>query len=526
MILIASAAYVGPELAAEFGAIPPCMLPLGNKPLFERQINALHKQFPGEPIVLSLPQSYEPSTGNAKLLSGWGVQVISVPDGLSLTDSLLFVINTAGEESSLLRILHGDTLIDDFPLAHDVLAVARTQNDYAWEIETLDVQEEIVWCGYFSFASVKLFTRYLALSRGDFVAAIRSYDEQGRLERHYIAHWFDLGHINTYFASRAMITTERSFNALNIEEGMVWKSGLHHRKIEAEINWYLNVPPKIRLKTPQLLDYGVTDGQPYYTLEYLNLTPLNELFVHGRNPTFFWSRIFAHCDKFFIDCIDLAAGGLRQGESLNNVEVEKDMHDLLVAKTWSRLEEFAEQSATDLNMPWCLNNCATPSLNDVARKCISAALDQSSIAGVMHGDFCFSNILFDSRADAIKVIDPRGISHAGKFTIFGNMVYDLAKLTHSVIGLYDFIVTGVCRLEVIAKGNLVFEIFVDKRTIEIQQLFLERSFAGGKLRPRDVMPQVILLFLSMLPLHADNPERQLALMANALRLYSEFEKQL
>jgi hypothetical protein len=34
---------------------------------------------------------------------------------------------------------------------------------------------------------------------------------------------------------------------------------------------------------------------------------------------------------------------------------------------------------------------------------------------------------------------------------------------------------------------------------------------------------VVLLFISMLPLHADRPERQTAFLANALRLYSQLD---
>jgi hypothetical protein len=526
MIVIASAAYVGYELAAEFGEIPPCMLPLGNRPLLEWQVNALRNRFPEEKLVLSLPLSYEPSVGNAKLFSEFYIQRIGVPDGLKLAESLLFVINTVGCDDSVLRILHGDTLIDDLPLANDVLAVAPTQTDYAWEIEALDAREEIVWCGYFSFANTRLFTKYLALARGDFVAAVRSYDEHKRLTRHNTVQWCDLGHINTYFASRAKITTERSFNSMNIEDGLVRKSGSNHRKISAEVNWYLNVPPKIKLKTPQLLEYGDMEGHPYYVLEYLNLTPLNELFVHGRNPTFFWDRVFSHCDRFFLECITPSLALTGQEENSFKEDVSKDRYDLIIAKTWTRLDEFAEQAAINLDMPWELNGCMLPSLHDIASRCITVALGQPSIGGVMHGDFCFSNILFDSRADAIKVIDPRGISHAGEFTIYGDITYDLAKLMHSVVGLYDFILAEMYHLDVIGTGCLSFEVLADKRTVEIQQLFMERSFAGGRLQPSNGIPHVILLFLSMLPLHADKPKRQLALMANALRLFSVHEKKL
>lgn len=45
MILINSAAYVNTEFRNEFGSIPPCFLPIGNKKLLSHQVNALRKQF-------------------------------------------------------------------------------------------------------------------------------------------------------------------------------------------------------------------------------------------------------------------------------------------------------------------------------------------------------------------------------------------------------------------------------------------------------------------------------------------------
>ena len=58
MILISSAAYVEREFQLEFGALPPALLPVGNKRLFEFQIKALKESFNNEKIVLSLPKSY------------------------------------------------------------------------------------------------------------------------------------------------------------------------------------------------------------------------------------------------------------------------------------------------------------------------------------------------------------------------------------------------------------------------------------------------------------------------------------
>ena len=67
--------------------------------------------------------------------------------------------------------------------------------------------------------------------------------------------------------------------------------------------------------------------------------------------------------------------------------------------------------------------------------------------------------------------------------------------------------------------SLSLEIHVDERIKSIQQAFINRTFVGD-LKPSSVLPLTILLFFAMLPLHADDPNRQTALLANALRLYA------
>jgi hypothetical protein len=137
---------------------------------------------------------------------------------------------------------------------------------------------------------------------------------------------------------------------------------------------------------------------------------------------------------------------------------------------------------------------------------------------------CLSNILFDSRSDRIKVIDPRGLNARGETSTIGDLRYDLAKLTHSVIGLYDYIIAGAFDVKVALQPELcLFElnIYADERVAGVQEAFLKRRFLPA-VDTIDIMPMTIILFLSMLPLHADNPQRQKALLANALRLYAQY----
>jgi hypothetical protein len=66
---------------------------------------------------------------------------------------------------------------------------------------------------------------------------------------------------------------------------------------------------------------------------------------------------------------------------------------------------------------------------------------------LVHGDFCFSNIFYDFRSQRIRVIDPRGLDASDAISPYGDRRYDIGKLHHSAIGMYDMIMVGNCALE-------------------------------------------------------------------------------
>lgn len=523
MIIINSAAYVIPEFRAEFGQIPPCLLPIGNRKLVEYQVPMLRKAC-DEKIVISLPEGYELTIDEHQLFSVLGIEVAYVPPRFTLAEALLFVLNTVGERfehGEPLRLLHGDTLLAKVPDGADLIAVASTDDDYNWEAETSRTGRPLVWCGYFAFSSPRAFIRTLALSRENFVKAVRLYAENIPLAVAESEDWHDLGHVNTYFVSRSQITTQRVFNSLRIENGTVWKSGIQARKIEAESEWFKRLPVPLKRYTPQLIDSGCDpeSGVPYYILEYLPCSPLNEVFVHGRNPDFFWRRVFKLLGDFLQQarhCVSAVS------EARCDKAIEADAYDLYESKTYRRLEEYASKKSIDLTTCVSYANKELGSLFDIARDCITRTVVLPVVPAVLHGDFCFSNILLDSRAGSIKVIDPRGLNQKNELTSLGDQKYDLAKVCHSVIGLYDFIIAGRYQLEPSHNGgSAIVHFHVDDRLLNIQQAFLECELLPG-ISARKIIPLTVLLFLSMLPLHADRPDRQQAMLANALRLYTDY----
>jgi hypothetical protein len=199
----------------------------------------------------------------------------------------------------------------------------------------------------------------------------------------------------------------------------------------AEASWFEQAPAQIK---PFLAPYicrldGNGDLAPSgYQLEYLHLAALNELYVFGRLPERVWRRIFHACDAYLRTASSLAPTAL---ESMFFSDWARLTY---LDKTLQRLDAYAGQADVDLDAPWTLNGRAAPSLRAIAHEAAAAMLAVPPAPCFLHGDFCFSNILFDFRAGRVKTIDPRGTDALGRPSRFGDLRYDLAKLAHSVLG--------------------------------------------------------------------------------------------
>ena len=517
MILITSAAYVNSEFQTEFGRLPLCFLPIGNRRLFDYQLEFLRKTLSNHKVFISLPGNFLIPIKDTIYFDKCDVKILRSDQDISLGESIAQALGLSGISGEALYLLHGDKLVEEVPTSTNVIGIVKTDKDYKWEGEAKESASEDLWCGFFSFESVDTFKRLLDQSNNHLINAVRSYATEYSVKNVWIDGLHDLGHVNTYFLSRSKLTTQRSFNALTIVDGCVKKTGNQSEKIKAEYTWFANVPTKLKRFCPQLIDAG-TDalGQAFYINEYLPLPPLNEVFVHGTNPIFYWDKVFSLCSNFLEIC--------HQFDRAIDVNALGD-NDLAGSKTWQRLEAFCNQSNyPGIDAPNVINGKKIHSIRTIVHACVTHVGNDEPILGILHGDFCFSNILFDSRMGNIKVVDPRGLSKLGLPLSHGDLRYDLAKLTHSVIGLYDFIMAGAFDLKfTLSQEQCSFDLLIhaDERVKSIQDVYMSHTFFANT-SARSVIPLTVLLFLSMLPLHSDDKNRQMALLANAMRLYSDF----
>ena len=139
----------------------------------------------------------------------------------------------------------------------------------------------------------------------------------------------------------------------------------------------------------------------------------------------------------------------------------------------------------------------------------------------MHGDLCFTNIFYDFRTQKVQVIDPRGTIDDLVPSIYGDIRYDMAKLGHSIFGGYDFILANRYNCEGFDQRDLSIQFYDDGKMKALGEIAKISSFNGLSLNDLEIKALIIHLFLAMLPLHSDRPDRQKAFLANALRLYSE-----
>ena len=519
MFLIMSAAYIEQELKSEFGKIPPSLLPLGNRRLFQHQLKSAPE---GAEVFLSLPETYELLEIDAQWLGENNVYVIRTPDNLTLGAALVSVLNLVDRPlNTPLHILFGDTLINPLPIGDDIVAISDVKDSYNWAVVTNDdmqwlensdnkfsIDSNNVVSGYFKFSHPRQLIKAITQSHWNFLDGLNRYHTEVGLSAVKIDNWLDFGHVNTYYRSKASFTTQRAFNDLLITPEWVEKSSIKNKKIQAEANWFEQLPEIMRSYIPQFLGADNSDNSFSYRLEYLHHTALNELFVFAELPTIIWKQIINSCLDF-IDCC-LSHKAPCEAKSNNLVQ-------LFGVKTKQRLEEFCNINNIDINRCWTYNNLHI-SLSQIISEseCYLPSEDQHS--SVLHGDFCFSNILYDFRTGRVKTIDPRGLTPENDLTIYGDTRYDLAKLSHSVLGLYDWIMAGYFHVD-IKDYNIQFEVDGSRQHKTTQQIFIELVEGRYGLTALNLYSMQIQLFLSMLPLHADEPRRQQALMANAFRIF-------
>jgi hypothetical protein len=291
----------------------------------------------------------------------------------------------------------------------------------------------------------------------------------------------------------------------------VTKKSLNSEAFRKQVRWFKQIPDEVAPFLPRV--FGSSDGaEPFITMELLSIPTLGDLFVSQRLNLGAWNDVVRS-----VSCIQSCFAE----KAVKNSLAPQLARAVYLDKTHSRLDDFLAQNAPAKDYFIC-RGAEKWSIGRVQRT-LAHFVEQCGLLDIdeltpIHGDFCFSNLLYDPKVRLVKMIDPRG--EFGVPGVFGDRRYDLAKLTHSYAGKYDFIVADRFSVEVESDGCLRLSMHSNDYYTRVRSIFDAVLLPDASLR-QQVYALQALLFLSMLPLHADKPRRQLTMLATGLQLYAQ-----
>jgi dTDP-glucose pyrophosphorylase len=434
----------------------------------------------------------------------------------------------------LVRVILGDTLIRDAYFgAEDFVYVSHVEDARRWclaltaangrVVGYIDKQEtaldpKLALAGYYHLlhgAHLQACVEDSA-SHGepDLSGVLRRYGTVYPIQARPVQQWYDFGHIDNLVEARRRLLQPRSFNSLFINPilNTITKVSEYDQKLQDELDWYLQLPDELRVLTPRILSHRRVNGRLEIVEEYYGYPTLAELYVYGELPSDTWSSILRHIMRIHQEFCRFS--GKLEPEAVASIYVDK---------TWQRLEALRQQ---DPSWESLLKRDKITFNGDVLQNvyvlgealCQKArALAESAPIYVIHGDFCFSNILFDVNNQIVRLIDPRG--SFGCKGIYGDARYDIAKLRHSVCGLYDYILADMFELHQ-TEGEFVGQIYANSTSCQVATGF-DHIVCNVDYDPNDIRFIEGLLFISMLPMHRGYPQRQRMMFIRGLSLLNE-----
>ncbi len=306
----------------------------------------------------------------------------------------------------------------------------------------------------------------------------------------------------------------RFFNAIEQDEYTIRKRSTDKAKLEREYRFFELIPPEMQMFFIRPFDFATAEGSASYRMERLHVPDMALQWLHGALSEVEFGRFLDRVFHFL---------RIRAEREADAAEVEAQFQLLFVDKVRDRLEQlvalpsFAELKA--LLEPVC------GSVDLLARRYFdmleaSRARFPRDRLVVGHGDLCFSNILYGKSTQLMKLIDPRGAS--SEADIYTHPYYDLAKLSHSVLGNYDRINQDMFDIQV--GEDLKLRLVFDRAAPDwAERMFTQRIDQSGY-DLRLVRLCEASLFISMLPLHMDRPRKVLGFAVNAVNILDQLER--
>lgn len=481
-LITLSAKPITQDLSAEFGHILPAFLPIKNKPIIQ-----WHSDIPHSEHYITIDFEYKLSSYEQYILKESNVKVIRVSAQNNIisafNDVKIYFSNdpkTKAEES--IRIIYGDTIISEIDryIKQDKMIVGTTKipDDGNWHKIN---DSNLTFAGFFQFP-LNILDTITERAQND-SQLFYELTNNPQLEMITLEGSLDLGRSHTYHANKLKFSTTRHFNQTEFNKYKFKKIGATD-KMRAEAEWFLNINSELKPYTPHIYtSHGNTD-KGSYEIETLYDSDLADILIHGRIRQATINEIFSEIREFLKKCWS--------SKQLDSVEIQK----IFNLKLKNRFETSEMQNFLQITNQIENGKKLYKHYNQKNKEVIR----RTDTVCISHGDFCFSNIMYNFKKKTIKVIDPRGKTLDDReISIYGPKIYDLLKLGHSAIYGYDLAIRGMKKTEFIDAPNRA----------ELERQFWEiANNCEEQYSKSEIKLGIGNLFFTMIPLHSDNISRQ------------------
>lgn len=297
------------------------------------------------------------------------------------------------------------------------------------------------------------------------------------------------------------MTPARYYNHLEDLGDRVLKSSIHAEKIQAEIQYYKDLPSELAPFHPRFLGAS-QDGhwESGYLIEKIPSCDFGQIYTGICESSVTVEGLFEGLKKYLEKTPKSKVTPSQWSESLERQVLVKSKTRLASLKSQSY---FREVERVFKKNGWESADAFLERLNRKMRTLAEAVDDKALWRS--HGDLCFSNII--PHNERLYLIDPMGTRP--KDTGLLVPYYDLAKISQCLLGGYDFI-----NNEVDYEPELIFN---------GPKVRLMESFASAFGQSYELTRVVeVSHFFSMLPLHLSSPKKVLAFARQAVLIFEEF----
>lgn len=513
------------------------MVPVNGKPVIGWILDDLLVYNPDEKIVIVVRDEDDliQEFLNRVYVHRANLSIVTLTKSKNILHSLRAGLKNV--QSNGIRLILGDTLVKSGAgqSEADFVFVQEVDDSSRWCLAKLDDQQHIEYyiekqsnipnphyalCGYYVFSNAPYLLQKLdeamRLEKRQLSDVLGLYQAKFPMQAFFTDEWYDFGNADNFFHAKQRLLQGRFFNTLTVDPVLhtITKISELDVKLRNELNWYENLPHPLQVLTPRIIDKQEQGGKLLLTQEYYGYPMLSELYLYSNLTMESWGSIFK-------TLFNIHAKLKEYKSSLP----ANDFHDMYSKKTEDRLAAVkalspAWKALTEADKI-VLNGTVYHGLPFFEQYLMVAIekLVESGEATILHGDFCFSNILYDINGHIVRLIDPRG--SFGTVGIYGDPRYDVAKLRHSVSGKYDYLVSDLFSLVEIG-SQFTLDVFFRSDALRIDELFDTILQQNGYILAEIKLIEA-LLFLSMVPYHSDKPLRQKAMFLTGIKLLNELQ---